>query len=276
MFNLALSLYFLSLICQALAAMTAISLIKVTKNYRNSWLLLAIALTLMLGRRILPINDILNGDPASIEDEFLSVPISLFIFLGVLSLRKLFKDMQEDQSVLESSSKMDALTNCFNKAETMHQVAQEIERSYRTGKKIALLLIDIDQFKKVNDQYGHLVGDDALKTISKNFRKNLRNLDTLGRVGGEEFLIALPDIESQTAVAKADQIRLAIKESTDFINSDIQVKVTVSIGVVVFDPKAEGSRAWPDLAIKYFARADAAMYEAKKLGRDQVHLWNPA
>ena len=124
MFNLALSLYFLSLICQALAAMTAISLIKVTKNYRNSWLLLAIALTLMLGRRILPINDILNGDPASIEDEFLSVPISLFIFLGVLSLRKLFKDMQEDQSVLESSSKMDALTNCSNKAETMHQVAQ--------------------------------------------------------------------------------------------------------------------------------------------------------
>ena len=129
---------------------------------------------------------------------------------------------------------------------------------------MALLMIDIDHFKAVNDQYGHLAGDEVLREVVRRITKRLRQSDLLARFGGEEFVVVLPNTDLDGACTVANDIRAAIGEMPVWIDQR-SVPVTVSIGVHVGIPTADAQGT--DALI---AASDSALYRAKELGRDRV------
>lgn len=132
----------------------------------------------------------------------------------------------------------------------------------RTGQAIAVLFCDLDNFKSVNDRHGHAAGDEVLRVMADRIRRCLRSTDDLGaRVGGDELLVVLQGVQDlQNAVALADKLRLSAAEPIPI--GDTTLMTTVSIGVTLAQPDEKASAL--------VARADAAMYRAKKLGRNQV------
>jgi diguanylate cyclase (GGDEF)-like protein len=133
----------------------------------------------------------------------------------------------------------------------------------RINLSMAVLLIDIDYFKKVNDNYGHLVGDDVLRHIAKTIGTILRSSDVLGRYGGEEFCAFLPNTTEHDALGLAERIRIGIETTPIKLSMSVTLKTTVSIGV------ADSVRAGYDFK-DLLAAADSAMYGAKNGGRNRV------
>ncbi|MBC8087910.1 MAG: GGDEF domain-containing protein, partial [Phycisphaerae bacterium] len=143
----------------------------------------------------------------------------------------------------------------------------EMERALRYDSSMALLMIDLDHFKRVNDSYGHLVGDDVLRDVAALLTATIRTTDMVARYGGEEFLVLLPETDDAGAETFAERIRAAI-ESHDFGGRADQpgLSLTTSVGVATFP--AARIESVEDL----FARADAALYRAKADGRNRVRL----
>jgi len=127
------------------------------------------------------------------------------------------------------------------------------------------VLLDIDHFKRINDTHGHPVGDRVLVMVAETVQRNLRHSDCLARYGGEEFMLLLPLTDASGAMAKAEEIRLAVKEMVFGVEED-PLRLTVSLGVAAYDP---ASCTEPEALI---ALADQALYTAKQGGRDQVRF----
>ncbi len=158
----------------------------------------------------------------------------------------------------------DSLTKSLTRHYFLELAEQEIERAKRYGHPLSVMMMDIDHFKNVNDQYGHRVGDEALITFAEVVRAQKRGSDMFGRLGGEEFGLLLPDTNIENAVMVADRIR-KIWAKTEIRSSALIIPSTVSIGVV------ECSQAdinFDDLLV----RADKAMYLAKQNGRNRVEM----
>jgi diguanylate cyclase (GGDEF)-like protein len=153
---------------------------------------------------------------------------------------------------------VDPLTGAFNRRHMERCVDDAIERQRRGSASASVLLIDIDHFKRINDQLGHAAGDGVLKAIVSLIRKRARKLDLLFRIGGEEFMLLLPDTREADAAAVAEELRRSIAESP----LQGSQPVTASIGVSELHP-GESLDSW-------MKRADDAMYAAKKAGRDRV------
>ena len=126
---------------------------------------------------------------------------------------------------------------------------------------MSLLILDIDHFKDVNDRFGHLVGDEALRNIAQLLRDTLRDPDTPGRYGGEEFGVVLPDTDAEGASVIAERVRQRIGETA--VARKPEIRCTVSIGVAEATPDLSDSRQWIE-------RADRALYRAKALGRNRT------
>lgn len=156
----------------------------------------------------------------------------------------------------------DGLTGVFNHRYFQEKLTDEIERALRYGEKFVLMLLDIDHFKKVNDTYGHPVGDLVLKSVSKILKSTTRKVDIVARYGGEEFAIIMVQTDKQGAIKFAERLRKAIEES-EVITQGGKLKVTVSIGLSSFPDDAKDK----SLLIE---RADKALYKAKKGGRNRV------
>jgi diguanylate cyclase len=152
----------------------------------------------------------------------------------------------------------DALTGAFNRRHMDKEVGEAIERYKRYGADSSLLLVDIDHFKSVNDEVGHAAGDRALKEIAALMRRSLRKLDLVFRIGGEEFLVLLPDVKQPGAAEAAEKLRREVA-SAEFVPGR---KITVSIGVGEIGP-GEARDQW-------IRRIDRALYAAKGSGRDRV------
>lgn len=159
----------------------------------------------------------------------------------------------------------DELTNISNRRHFMAQMEVEINRLSRKGLPISVLMIDIDHFKKINDSYGHLVGDEVIQKTALVLAKSLRKADLVGRLGGEEFCIALPETDQENAMMVAQRCRRKIAE-TDF--TDEGIKATVSVGVSTFSVNTSISDE--TLRIAIIAAADEALYQSKAQGRDRV------
>lgn len=163
---------------------------------------------------------------------------------------------------VEALAITDGLTSVHVRRHLMERLEEEISRSRKFGLNLSFLMIDIDHFKRFNDQYGHLVGDVVLKQTAEIIKKNTRELDLVGRYGGEEFAVLLVETDQSGASLAAERIRSAIAEKS-FKAYDENLNVTVSIGCATF-PKAEADpRAIVDVA-------DRALYEAKHAGRNRV------
>lgn len=158
-------------------------------------------------------------------------------------------------------SRTDPLTGVFNRRAILSQIEIELSRAQREGKNLSLSMLDIDHFKKINDTYGHMTGDDVLREVVKRISAAIRKYDFLGRFGGEEFLVVFPVVKESDAYNICERIRSIIGE-TDFAINGSKIHVTVSQGVVTGD----GNTNVNDL----IARADKALYQAKENGRDRT------
>jgi diguanylate cyclase (GGDEF)-like protein len=160
--------------------------------------------------------------------------------------------------VIEKMAITDGLTGLFNRMHLLSRFEQEFKRAKRLKNNLGCIMLDIDQFKSINDKYGHLTGDEVLREISLRLRNSIRIYDVLGRYGGEEFLIVLPDTDFENAKSLAERIRNNIKE-----NLIATIQVTISLGITSISEK---DKTINDM----INRADEALYKSKNSGRDLV------
>ncbi len=164
---------------------------------------------------------------------------------------------------LEEMAARDSLTRLFNRREFLRYLTAELKRSERYHHSMALLMLDIDHFKSVNDQHGHQVGDEALKAMAARISRSVRSVDHVSRYGGEEIILILPETGRQEALSMANQLRARIENETFQLPGGLEIALTASIGVAVFPTDARTES-------QLVAAADAAVYEAKNEGRNCV------
>jgi diguanylate cyclase (GGDEF)-like protein len=165
---------------------------------------------------------------------------------------------------LQAAARTDAKTGLLNAAAWQREADTEIARANRTGESLALLLIDIDHFKRVNDAHGHLAGDQVLIGVAGTLVSQLREYDVIGRFGGEEFVVLLPGADILEGCRVAERLRNRVRRLS-VPADDESVTVTVSVGVALFRTHGQ------DL-LELLASADLALYRAKKSGRDRICL----
>ena len=158
----------------------------------------------------------------------------------------------------------DSLTGLLNRRALYDYADSEINRSKREKNPLCLIMVDIDHFKNVNDQFGHLVGDQALRLISHTIEQNKRSYDRVGRWGGEEFLLVLPGTMLQEAIQVAERLRRAIENAVLDLSDENAVRLSASFGVASL--QLDSNENFEQMIHK----ADQALYSAKNAGRNQV------
>ena len=178
-------------------------------------------------------------------------------------LRAQNDELQRVNKALEELSTTDGLTKLYNHRYFQDQLTREIKRAERTREELSLILVDIDDFKRLNDEHGHSAGDVVLRSIADVMKENVRDIDLLARYGGEEFALLATQTSLQGAAGLAEKIRVAVGEATipiEFEDEIVRLRTTVSIGVARF----RGDRR------AFFNDADRALYRAKASGKDCV------
>ncbi|MEA5444598.1 diguanylate cyclase [Gammaproteobacteria bacterium AB-CW1] len=171
------------------------------------------------------------------------------------------QSLTESYRRLEQMVVRDRLTGMFNRVRIDEVLEQEFVRAKRYQRHFSVIFIDLDRFKNVNDNHGHLAGDEILKTLATYIQDNIRITDTAARWGGEEFLVVLPETGMEEAYQVAEKLRQAF-EREPFELDDQQIHITLSLGVAACQPG--------DSIEAILARADKALYEAKRNGRNQT------
>jgi len=198
-------------------------------------------------------------------DDF--VKFEVFVSQLVLQVRKI----KLYETVLQLSI-IDGLTGVYVRRYFMERMTEEVKRSLKLNRPLSVLMLDIDHFKRYNDQFGHLAGDETLKKVAAIIRASMRKVDIVARYGGEEFVAVLPESSALTAHEVAERIRSSVARH-DFKIYDSQTKVTVSIGISTFadDIFPDGQTFfYDDLAFDLIRHADKALYRAKEEGRNRV------
>jgi diguanylate cyclase (GGDEF)-like protein len=181
----------------------------------------------------------------------------------VLALERSLKQANEEITLLSIT---DHLTKCFNRGYAMNHIPKEITRTVRYRHHLSLIMFDIDHFKKVNDSYGHLAGDEVLKQVVDCVTGGIRQgIDWIARYGGEEFLVILPETDSQGALVAAERLRRMVAERV-IRAEDKDITVTASFGIAYFDPSIDKETS-PEELIR---EADTCLYRAKNEGRNRV------
>jgi two-component system, cell cycle response regulator len=165
----------------------------------------------------------------------------------------------------------DFLTGWHNRRYLQQRLKEELARAQRRGGSIACLMIDIDKFKSINDGYGHLAGDNALKEVAQRIETHIRSMDTAARFGGDELAILLPEATAAEAARLAERIREVISAMPFALNSQISRSLTVSVGIAAASPGRDEADL-KAVADRLIADADAALYRAKALGRNRVQV----
>jgi two-component system, cell cycle response regulator len=202
-------------------------------------------------------------------DDYLTKPFhpaELIARVGVgLRIIRLHREIEAKNLLLKELALTDSLTGLPNRRAIEEWAARQLSGAARYGFPFWVVMADLDHFKRVNDSYGHEAGDSVLKAFSEILKRNSRRSDICGRIGGEEFLLALTHATESNAKAVIDRVRSEL-EATTFDFDGIDLNVTASFGVAGFI----GTKA-PDFS-RLVAQADAALYSAKRSGRNRVEL----
>ncbi|MEB0139640.1 MULTISPECIES: diguanylate cyclase [unclassified Undibacterium] len=190
-------------------------------------------------------------------DDFITKPVAPEYLISSLSTRA------ERYRSLRALIMRDGLTGLYNHTAIKEQLASEILQAGRNGAHLALAMIDLDNFKQVNDNYGHATGDQVLRTLARLLRQRLRRSDIVGRYGGEEFAIIFPDTTASTARRVLEQVRLAFANIRQHAE-EVEFSVSFSGGVADLEASTD--------ADELFDVADAAMYISKQSGRNRISL----
>ena len=266
-----LVLYLIGLIAQILTTYYAIHLFLKSNLYRYASGFFALGISLLTMSSLSHVVYISWGDQFNEVDAGLSALASVSLFMGIIFFKRLLNDLEDKNFVLDQFLKTDALTAVLSRVETIAQSEIEIKKSFRSQKSIAFLMLDIDHFKLVNDSYGHPIGDQVLVNLSSLCKEELREVDIFGRVGGEEFLIVLPETGEFEANEVANRLRSKVAQRALATVGDKSIFITVSIGVAIFDPQGDQSMDSSNVIRKYYSLCDSAMYHAKQAGRNQVY-----
>ncbi|MBW2675376.1 MAG: diguanylate cyclase [Deltaproteobacteria bacterium] len=176
--------------------------------------------------------------------------------------KRVEKALQDSEQRYRELSIVDALTQLYNSRYFYHQLKVEIARAERYEQPVTLLMLDLDDFKKFNDAYGHVEGDEVLSRFGQVLRRCLRKMDSAYRYGGEEFTVVLPMTPTEGAAVVAERIRTEFKKETFSLSPGQDVHMMVSIGLAQYKPQ-EDMKA-------FVSRADLLMYQGKKDGKDRV------
>ena len=163
-------------------------------------------------------------------------------------------------------SVVDSLTHVYNRRYFQHRLMDEFERGRRYDREFCCVIVDVDNFKNINDTFGHPVGDDVLRHVAAILRRNIRAADVLCRYGGDEFGLLLPETNFPGAFVTAERVR-SIVEKTNFSKTDDPAKVTLSFGI---SSLVEGGALGMDELV---TQADVALYQAKRGGRNQISFY---
>lgn len=206
---------------------------------------------------------------------FLKLIAFYLIYIAIVEMglekpqRLLFRNLKQNEMALQQVLKQvrqlaitDSLTGLYNQRHFAKVAEGEIKRACRYGRSLSAIMLDIDRFKRVNDTYGHTVGDKILQGVAKSCRQELRKVDVVGRYGGDEFIILLPENDLTAARQVAERLRKGIAHRK-LTTAKGPATVTVSLGVAAVDCKES---TWEQL----LSRADQALYAAKKGGRNRV------
>lgn len=186
------------------------------------------------------------------------------VYTGAVVVFHDIGEIKEKEAALTRLARTDTLTGLNNRGYFLELLGVEINRWQRNGHDAALLMIDLDWFKRVNDSWGHAVGDEVLRHFAEVLRRSLRRVDVAGRLGGEEFAVVLPGDDERAAQATAERLRQSIA-SEPAKTSVGEIAVTVSIGATLF----RAGDCDPEQPLQ---RADAALYRAKQAGRNRVEV----
>jgi len=191
--------------------------------------------------------------------------VAIFAALLIASLGFVFMSKERADENNSRLAALDELTGVANRRSIVAALDRDVARAIRTREPLAVMMVDIDHFKRVNDEHGHLAGDQVLRSVVQVIRRRIRAQDIVGRYGGEEFLVVLCDTAAQGAQQLAEQLREAVQASACACDGQ-QLGVTVSVGV--FGGRLEPGDSW-DLLIH---AADNALYQAKQGGRNRVEV----
>jgi two-component system cell cycle response regulator len=193
------------------------------------------------------------------------MPILTARMEALLRSSELVRRLEVQTELLSKLAAFDDLTGVYNRRSMFHHLEAELSRCRRYGRSLGVLMADIDHFKRVNDEHGHLVGDQALRWVATTLQNELRSMDFLCRYGGEEFCAILPETNRAGVARAGERLRSAIERSL-FEQDGVQLSLSVSIGGASW--ASDESVEFPDL----LARADGALLEAKRNGRNQVRV----
>ncbi len=201
-------------------------------------------------------------------DDYVTKPYSPRELLARVRAQLRVKERRDDlasrNAKLQEIAIRDSLTGLFNRGYFDGRLRIELERAKRYHHSLSLLIMDLDHFKAINDQYGHTGGDQVLRAVARIVRGAVRRVDVAARYGGEEFVVILPETSSEEARALTDRLRRKIKESVMQLG-EARFTVTMSGGVATLD----ASRNDPEALLR---AADRALYEAKRSGRDRIEI----
>lgn len=201
--------------------------------------------------------------------DYITKPFNLdelkLVIMHVAERQKLLDEVAE-KKIYQELALLDGLTNIYNRRYFEELLDREVERALRYPQEFSLLMIDIDDFKKYNDTYGHLAGDNVLRSITEILLKKSRVTDFIARYGGEEFVIIAPHTDKKGATILAARIVDIVSRKEFILKNSGLSRVTVSIGVAAFK---EDAATKEDL----IQRADEALYQAKKLGKNKMCLF---
>ena len=207
---------------------------------------------------------LLAGTPDVMQPDALNAAtfLAYAAFIMISTLGVMWMEIETLQAELVHAAHYDSLTGMYNRGIFLAECEREVSRSARGGAAFSLAIFDLDHFKQVNDRYGHPAGDQALKAFADVLRSGIRKHDTVGRYGGEEFALLMPQTGKDTAVRVAERIRRALEARG--VSVDVgRIEVTVSAGVATYGIDGED---WDAL----LSAADTALYEAKNAGRNRV------
>lgn len=227
-----------------------------------AWSLLAVGgfIFSLMGLKFLPVNFwTVNGMAIGVTAE--SILLSMALADRFKSLEAEKKNLEKIQAHYRELSLTDALTGLHNKRFLKIELDLAATRARETGTPLSLILLDLDDFKNINDSFGHTVGDEILATLARSMRSCTRESDSSCRFGGDEFVIIMPGIWGVDAFQVAERIRNRFASDSSRDIDGAEMRVTVSLGIVEFNGR--------ETAEAFLARADSAMYEAKRLGKNR-------
>jgi diguanylate cyclase (GGDEF)-like protein len=209
--------------------------------------------------------EIIEGLEAG-ADDYITKPFDLQELKARLRAGKRILELQEQlvtaREQLRIQATHDSLTGLFNRRAILEALEREVARSNREKRPMAVIMVDLDHFKDINDTYGHQAGDGALQEIARRMLASFRAYDFVGRYGGEEFLVVVPTSEPHTAIELAERLRQSIAAQPVDVGG-VKISVTLSLGVAATN--ADNSDP-----VQLLHQADEALYAAKKAGRNRV------